>query len=80
MTIEDINKRYGNIEIPDDVLISLGYLKKDRMLSAREIKEIIGKKNPYQIIDRLKKKYSLDYPEKAISSSILEKEFGLRRI
>lgn len=80
MLVSEIKKKYGDINIADEILVSLGYIKKDRMLSASEVKEITGKKNPYRTIERLKKKYGLSYPEKMIASSIIEKEFGLRRI
>lgn len=78
MTVQEILDTYGNIVIPDNILIQLGIKEEDVMLNAEEVKEKTHFSQPYVVIDRLKKKYGFSYPEKRISKSILAKEYGLK--
>lgn len=78
MTVQEILDTYGNIVIPNRILIQLGIKEEDVMLNAEEVKEKIHSSQPYVVIDRLKKKYGFSYPEKRISKSILAKEYGLK--
>ena len=78
MKVHDIYESYGNVEIPDAILIQLGIKEEDVMLNAEEVKMLTHSSQPYVVIDRLKKKYGFSYPEKRISKSILSKEYGLK--
>ena len=78
MKVHDIYESYGNVEIPDAILIRLGIKEEDVMLNAEEVKKKVHTSQPYAVIDRLKKQYGFSYPEKRISKSILAKEYGLK--
>ena len=78
MTVQEILDTYGNIVIPNRILIQLGIKEEDVMLNAEEVKEKVHTSQPYAVIDRLKKQYGFSYPEKRISKSILAKEYGLK--
>lgn len=78
MTVQEILDTYGNIVIPNRILIQLGIKEEDVMLNAEEVKTLTHSSQPYVVIDRLKKKYGFSYPEKRISKSILAKEYGLK--
>ena len=78
MTVQEISDTYGNIVIPNRILIQLGIKEEDVMLNAEEVKMLTHSSQPYVVIDRLKKKYGFSYPEKRISKSILAKEYGLK--
>ena len=78
MTVQEILDTYGNIVIPNRILIQLGIKEEDVMLNAEEVKKLTHSSQPYVVIDRLKKKYGFSYPEKRISKSILAKEYGLK--
>lgn len=78
MTVQEILDTYGNIVIPNRILIQLGIKEEDVMLNAEEVKKLVHSSQPYVVIDRLKKKYGFSYPEKRISKSILAKEYGLK--
>ena len=78
MTVQEILDTYGNIVIPNRILIQLGIKEEDVMLNAEEVKKLVHSSQPYVVIDRLKKKYGFSYPEKRISKSILSKEYGLK--
>jgi len=78
MTVQEILDTYGNIVIPNRILIQLGIKEEDVMLNAEEVKMLTHSSQPYVVIDRLKKKYGFSYPEKRISKSILAKEYGLK--
>lgn len=78
MTVQEILDTYGNIVIPNRILIQLGIKEEDMMLNAEEVKKLVHSSQPYVVIDRLKKKYGFSYPEKRISKSILAKEYGLK--
>lgn len=78
MTVQEILDTYGNIVIPNRILIQLGIKEEDVLLNAEEVKKFIRSSQPYVVIDRLKKEYGFSYPEKRISKSILVKEYGLK--
>lgn len=78
MTVQEILDTYGNIVIPNRILIQLGIKEEDVMLNAEEVKKKVHTSQPYAVIDRLKKQYGFSYPEKRISKSILAKEYGLK--
>ena len=78
MTVQEILDTYGNIVIPNRILIQLGIKEEDVMLNAEEVKMLTHSSQPYAVIDRLKKQYGFSYPEKRISKSILSKEYGLK--
>ena len=78
MKVYDIYESYGNVEIPDNVLINLGIKREDVMLSAKEVQKYTGASQPYKIIDVLKRKNGFSYPEKRIAKSILFKAYGLK--
>ena len=78
MKVYDIYESYGNVEIPDSVLINLGIKREDVMLSAKEVQKYTGTSQPYKIIDALKRKNGFSYPEKRIAKSILFKAYGLK--
>ena len=78
MTVQEILDTYGNIVIPNRILIQLGIKEEDVMLNAEEVKMLTHSSQPYVVIERLKKKYGFSYPEKRISKSILAKEYGLK--
>ena len=78
MTVQEILDTYGNVVIPNRILIQLGIKEEDVMLNAEEVKMLTHSSQPYVVIDRLKKKYGFSYPEKRISKSILAKEYGLK--
>ena len=79
MTVQEILDVYGNVVIPDRVLIQLGIKEEDVLLSAKEVKEITHSSQPYEVIERLKKKHGLTYPEKKIAKSIIRKEYGTEK-
>ena len=78
MKVQEILDTYGNIVIPNRILIQLGIKEEDVMLNAEEVKKKVHTSQPYAVIDRLKKQYGFSYPEKRISKSILSKEYGLK--
>lgn len=78
MKVYDIYESYGNVEIPDNVLINLGIKREDVMLSAKEVQKYTGTSQPYKIIDVLKRKNGFSYPEKRIAKSVLFKAYGLK--
>ena len=78
MTVQEILDTYGNVVIPNRILIQLGIKEEDVMLNAEEVKMLTHSSQPYVVIERLKKKYGFSYPEKRISKSILAKEYGLK--
>ena len=78
MKVQEILDTYGNIVIPNRILIQLGIKEEDVMLNAEEVKKLVHSSQPYVVIDRLKKQYGFSYPEKRISKSILAKEYGLK--
>lgn len=78
MKVNDIYEAYGNVEIPDAILIRLGIKNEDVMLNAKDVKRYTGSSNPYGVIDKLKKKNGFVYPEKRIAKSILFKAYGLK--
>ena len=78
MKVQEILDTYGNIVIPNRILIQLGIKEEDVMLNAEEVKKKVHTSQPYAVIDRLKKQYGFSYPEKRISKSILAKEYGLK--
>lgn len=79
MTVQEILDNYGNVVIPDRVLIQLGIKEEDVLLNAKEVKEITRSSQPYEVIERLKKKNGLTYPEKKIARSIIRKEYGTEK-
>ena len=79
MTVQEILDVYGNVVIPDNILIQLGIKEKDVMLNAKEVKEITHSSQPYKVIERLKKQHGLTYPEKKIARSIIRKEYGTEK-
>lgn len=54
MKVHDIYEAYGNVEIPDAILIRLGIKEEDVMLNAEEVKMLVHSSQPYVVIDRLK--------------------------
>lgn len=55
MTVQEILDTYGNIVIPNRILIQLGIKEEDVMLDAEEVKKFVRSSQPYVVIDRLKK-------------------------
>lgn len=78
MTVQEILDNYGNIVIPDNILIQLGIKNEDVMLNAKDVRKYTGSSNPYGVIEKLKKKNGFVYPEKRIAKSILFKAYGLK--
>ena len=78
MTVQEILDTYGNIVIPNRILIQLGIKEEDVLLNAEEVKKFTRFSQPYVVIERLKKQYGFSYPEKRISKSILAKDYGLK--
>lgn len=75
MKLSDLIQLYGDIEVPPKALGELG-VNVSPCVGARYVKNLTGR-DGYRVIDRLKKKYHLDYPEAVISLAILKKEYWL---
>nr|DAE10114.1 MAG TPA: hypothetical protein [Siphoviridae sp. ctGuJ10] len=81
MKIGELFRDYSNQEIPQSTLKLFGIEEPtivDKMLSADEVSIVINTTSKaYDIIRRLKAKYSLSYDESRIPASILCQEYHM---
>lgn len=83
MKTSEIIKEYGDIVIPDAVLVNLGIMSNDRMMDAEEVKKVSGMKDlsqAYRLIKKLKSKAGYNYDEAKIPVSVFNKYYGTKII
>jgi len=79
MKVSKIYESFGDIEIPNKILVSLGYTTEtpqDMMLNYRMVKEVTGR-DGYKTINVIKEKYKRGYDENLVSLSDLCNYYGL---
>lgn len=81
MKLSEMIRRYGDINIPNSILMRIGLITRDEMLRASDIQEImkVSATKAYEIIRKVNKRYGCKCDDNMVSKSSLCRYYNMER-